>query len=268
MRSLWKGAISFGLVNIPISLYAATERKDIKFTYLHEACKTPVKYVKFCPNCSREVSMEEIVRGYEYDRGQFVVMREEDFEALPLPTTKSIEIIDFVSLAEIDPIYFDKTYFLEPTQGGLKAYALLRRAMAESGRIALAKVAIRAKESLAAVRVYDGQALTMETMFYPDEIRSYTGLAGVMAPEPRVAEQELAMAGMLIANLSTPFEPAKYQSDYRQALRELIRARIEGEEVVRPAAPEPEQVADLMEALRASLAMVERQAADGPVHLQ
>lgn len=260
MRALWRGAISFGLVNIPVRLYAATERKDLKFSYLHEPCKTPIRYRKYCPTCVREVEMDEIVRGYEYEKGQYVIMNEEDFERVPVATTRTVDIVDFVSLAEIDPIYFDKTYFLEPGEGGQKAYALLRKAMTESGRIALAKVAIRAKETLAAVRVYDDRLLVMETMFWPDEIRSYAELTGI-DEHPHLHEKEVQMAEMLISNLATDFQPEKYTDEYRQALLDIIRSRIEGQEVYRAAAPQPEKVIDLMEALRASVKLAEEQRA-------
>jgi DNA end-binding protein Ku len=261
MRTLWRGHISFGLVTIPVRLYTATEHKDLKFSFLHAECKTPIRYQKYCPTCNRTVEMDEIVRGYEYESGQYVVMREEDFDQVPLTTTRSIDIVDFVNLVDIDPIYFDKTYYLEPGEGGAKAYALLKRAMGESGRIALAKVAIRSKETLAALRVYHDELLVMETMFWPDEIRAYAELKGYAEPE-RLHEKEIQMAEMLIGNLATDFDPTKYSDEYRQALLATIRARIEGEEVVRAAAPQPEKVIDLMEALRASVQLAEQQRAN------
>lgn len=260
MRTLWRGHVSFGLVTIPVRLYTATEHRDLKFSFLHSECKTPVRYKKYCPTCDRDVAMEEIVRGYEYEQGQYVVMREEDFEQVPVASTRSIDIVDFVNLADIDPIYFDKTYFLEPGEGGAKAYALLRQAMAASGRIALAKVAIRSKETLAALRVYRGEVLVMETMFWPDEIRGYDELSGYAEPQ-RLHEREVQMAELLIGNLATEFEPTKYRDEYRQALMETIRARIEGNEVYRAATPQPERVVDLMEALRASVQLAEQRRA-------
>lgn len=260
MRTLWRGAISFGLVNIPVRLYTATEHRDLKFSFLHAECKTPIRYRKYCPTCDREVEMDEIVRGYEYEKGQFVVMNEEDFEQVPVATTRTVDIVDFVNLAEIDPIYFDKTYFLEPGEGGAKAYALLRQAMTENGRIALAKVAIRSKETLAAIRVYDNRLLALETMFWPDEIRSYGELQGI-GGEPDLHEKEVQMAEMLISNLATDFQPERYTDEYRQAMLDIIRSRIEGQEVYRVEAPRPEKVVDLMEALRASVKLAEEQRA-------
>lgn len=252
MRTLWKGAISFGLVHIPIRVYPATEDKNVKFRFLHRECKTPIRYVKWCPTCEREVASEEIVNGYEYQKGQFVVLEDDDFERLPAVEAKVIDIIDFVNLSEIDPIYYDKTYYLEPGDGGAKAYALLRRAMLETGRIAVAKVAIRSRQSLAAIRVFDGVVLAMETMYWPDEIRTYAGLEG-LAAEPAFHENEVRMADMLVGSLTASFDPPKYTDDYRAALQEAIRAKVEGRQIFEYREPETAKVIDLMEALRASV---------------
>jgi len=262
MRTLWKGAITFGLVYIPVKLYVATEDKDLKFHYLHEPCKTPVQYRKFCPTCQRQVDREEIVWGYEYTKGQYVVLREEDFHRIPVPTAKVVDLLDFVDLAEIDPIYFDKTYFLEPAEGGLKAYALLRRTMEETGRIAIAKVAIRTRESLAAIRVYQDRVLVMNTMFWPDEIRDWAELDG-FGPEPVPAESEMKMARTLVETLAGHFDPGKYTDEYRRALLEVIHAKVEGREVFAAREPETGRVMDLMEALRASVRLAEEQRRGG-----
>ncbi len=256
MRTLWKGAISFGLVNVPIKMYTATQKNEIKFHYLHEKCKTPLKYERRCPVCDVEVPQEEIVWGYEYQPGSYVVLREEDFDRLPGESTRTIDILDFVDLAEIDPLYFDKSYYLEPNQGGEKAYALLKHAMLETGKIAIARVVIRAKETLCALRVANN-VLVMATMFYPDEVRSAAGLTGVTA-EPALHENEVKMATSLIANLSGHFEAAKYTNRYREELVKLIEAKVAGREVYAPAEQEKGKVVDLMEALRASLAATEK----------
>jgi len=153
MRPLWKGAVSFGLIYVPVKMYAATEKKDIKFNYLHEKCRTPVQYRKYCPSCQSEVASEEVVRGYEYEKGKFVIMKEEDFDRLPGENTRSVEILDFVNLAEIDPIYYDKAYYLAPGEGGQKVYDLLKKAMGESNKVAVGRVVIRSKEALAVLRV-------------------------------------------------------------------------------------------------------------------
>lgn len=263
MRSLWKGSISFGLVNIPVRLYTATEEKSVRFNLLHRVCRTPIKYQKVCPRCDTEVSQDELVRGYEVDRGRYILVEDEELESLPLATSRQVEIVDFVELTEIDPIYYNRSYYLEPDEGAQKPYALLRRAMAETGKIAIAKVAIRQKESLACVRVGRDSALVMETMFFPDEIRSAERLAGIPA-EVDVGERELAMAIQLVENLTQPFDPAKYEDEYRKALLELIEAKVEGEEV-EPLAPVSRagKVIDLMEALEASLRATAGKAAEG-----
>lgn len=262
MRNLWKGAISFGLVHVPVKLYSATERKEIKFNYLHEKCKTPVKYERICPTCESEVPMEEIVRGYEYEKGKYVIMKDEDFESIPLETTKTVEILNFVNLEEIDPIYFDKSYYLAPGDGGQKAYELLKTAMQDSGRVAVAKVVIRSKESLAALRVYR-DVIVMETMFYPDEIRG-TQLMPEINYKVQVHDNEIKMANSLIESLSEPFNPEKYENQYRKALSDLITAKITGEEVEVAPRVERGQVVDLMEALKASIDMAKEQKGKAP----
>ena len=256
MRTLWKGAVSFGLVNIPIKMYVATEHKDIKFNFLHKECMNPIQYRKFCPHCDREIASEEIVRGYEYQKGSYVVINEEDLERIPLENTKTIDILDFVDLTQVDPIYFDKTYYLEPSQGGEKAYGLLIEAMSQTGKVAIAKVIIRSKQSLAALRIKD-QVLIMETIFWPDEIRSPSAL-NLGVDRGKLHDNEIKMAVSLIENLSTSFEPAKYQNEYRQALWEIIESKIVGKEVV-AAAPVADRgnVVDLMEALKASVKLAE-----------
>ncbi|NLM45681.1 MAG: Ku protein [Firmicutes bacterium] len=258
MRTIWKGAISFGLVSIPVKLFPATEHKDVKFRYLHRTCQAPLKYQRICTACGKEVAQEEIVRGYEYEKGRFVVINEEDLEKLPSEQAKTLDIVDFVALEEIDPIYFDKTYYLAPGETGEKAYALLRTAMEETGKIAVAKVVIRNKESLAVIRRYR-QLLVMETIFYPDEIRSPAELPGFNR-EVKLHDNERKMARELIENLAGKFEPQKYEDEYRKQLLELIHAKIAGEQIAAPAAPPDGKVVDLMEALKASVEMARKAA--------
>ena len=251
MHTMWKGSISFGLVNIPIKMFASTEPKDIKFKYIHAECGTPVKNVRTCPTCKREISWEETARGYEYEPGRFVVLKEEDFGDISPDITKTIDIIDFVSLPEIDPIYFDKTYYLSPQDTGHKAYVLLQKAMNDTGKIAIAKISIRTKQSLAAVRVYKN-LLVLETIFYPDEIRSVDMVPGL----PLNAEsdkKELSMAVHLIENLTTVFDPAKYTDDYRHALQGLLNKKIEDEDVQTAPLKPQNNIVDLMKALQASI---------------
>lgn len=256
MKVLWKGAISFGLVNIPVSMYVATENKDIKLNYLHKQCMSPIKYQKYCPHCDKEITSNDIVRGYEYQKGTFVIINPEDFERIPHENTKTVDILDFVNLVQVDPIYFDKTYYLEPSPGGEKAYTLIVEAMRKTSKIAIAKVFIRSKQSLAAIRVKD-DVLCMETIFYPDEIRSSSSLNHGLNPD-RLHENEVKMAVSLIENLSADFDPARYEDTYRQALWEMIEARMAGQDIVSPAPiPEKGNVVDLMEALKASVKLAE-----------
>lgn len=257
MRSMWKGAISFGLVNIPVKLYTATEKKDVKFNYLHSVCKTPVQYKKICPVCDREVPMEEIVRGYEYQKGKYVLIAEEDLENLPAATAKAVEILDFVSLAEIDPLFYDKSYYLVPNEGGQKPYALLKKAMEDTGKIAVARVMIRTKQSLAVIRVHQ-EALVLETMFFPDEIRPAKYLSELEFSAD-LHENELKMAVSLIENLASSFEPEKYTDQYRAALQQVIQAKIAGEEISVPARETAGKVVDLMDALRASIQLAKEE---------
>lgn len=252
MRSLWKGAISFGLVHIPVKVYPATGRKDVSFNQLHRLCGSRIRYKRFCPYCQTDVEPDDIVRGYEYAKDQYVVVSDEELEALPAATGKTVEIQQFVRLEEIDPVFFDKTYYLEPADGGGRAYALLREALRRTGRIAVATVVLRAKGSLCTLRV-GGDALMMETMFYPDEIRSTAALDGLQ-DSPPPAEQELSMAIQLVDSLTEPFSPDRYEDVYRRELTALINDKIRGKDIaVSPAARPSEKVADLMAALRASL---------------
>lgn len=258
MKTLWKGAISFGLVNIPINMYVATENKDIKFNYLHKECLSPIKYQKYCPNCDKEIDNTDIVRGYEYQRGSYVVIDEGDLESIPQENTKTIDILDFVTLNQLDPIYFDKSYYLEPTPGGEKAYALIVEAMKKTDKIAIARVMIRSRQSLAALRARE-EILIMETIFYPDEIRSPELLNHGLNPS-KLHENEIKMAINLIENLSVDFDPSKYEDEYRKALGEMISAKVAGQEFVSPQPPEARgNVVDLMEALQASVKMAEEQ---------
>lgn len=251
MHTMWKGSISFGLVNIPVKMYSATENKDIRFRQLHKECGSPIKYKKTCPNCDKEVVEEDIVKGYEYEPGKYVIIKEEDLASIAPETHKTIEIIDFVNLEQIDPIYFNKTYFLSPNETGDKPYQLLREAMNQTGKIAIARVMIRSKESLAAVRIYQN-CIVMETIFSPDEVRSVNLVPG-LDKEIKLNESEMKMAVQLIENLATDFNPEKYTDQYRERLNELIQTKIRGEEIVKEPDLPKANVVDLMEALQASV---------------
>ncbi|NWQ42118.1 Ku protein [Bacillus sp. EB106-08-02-XG196] len=253
MHTMWKGSISFGLVNIPIKLHTATEDKDIKLRTLHNKCNAPIKYEKICTACEEEVKPEDIVKAYEYTKGKFVVLDHEDLEKLRKENEeKAVEIIDFVKMEEIDPIYFDRSYYMSPNEGGGKAYSLLRKALQESHKVGIAKIIIRSKEQMAVIRVYDN-TLVMETIHFPDEVRRSADVPNVPADD-KVTDKELDTAIMLIDQLTSEFEPEKYTDEYRTALLELIEAKRTGQETVTPTAKEtPSNVTDLMAALQASI---------------
>lgn len=251
MRPLWKGSINFGLVNIPVRLFAATEQKSVKFRYLHEPCRIPVEYRKVCPNCKKEVPMEEIVKGYEYETGRFVIIEESDLAKIPEETTKSIAIVDFVRQEEVDPVYYDRSYYLAPGETGEKAFQLLQQSMAEAGMVAVVRIVLRSRQALGVLRVYE-HTLAVETMFYPDEVRSTVDLP-TWNRDAKVHENELKMARELIKNLTAAFAPEKYTDEYRKALLEIIEGKIAGEDVYIAPAAEKGEVVDLMEALKASV---------------
>ncbi|GAB2719989.1 Ku protein [Paenibacillus thermoaerophilus] len=261
MHTIWKGAISFGLVNVPVRMFSATEDKDISMKMVHQACGTSISYARMCKHCETEVPWEEIVKGYEYEPGHYVLFEKEELDALG-ETNKEIRILDFVDLKDIDPIYYQKTYYLGPGDTGLNAYNLLMAALRDTNKIGIANVSIRSKSSLAAIRIIEG-CLVMETMFYPDEIRPVRQVPNL--PEAaQVNDKELTMAKMLIEQLSGPFEPEKYTDAYREKLMAAIDAKIAGQEVkVAPEAPKT-NVVDLMAALQASLESMRGGPAAGP----
>jgi DNA end-binding protein Ku len=259
-RPLWRGAISFGMVSIPVKLYTATDEKDVHFNQLHEKDNSRVRQKLFCAEEDVELSRDEIVRGYEVSPGRYVVLDNEDFEKVPIVTTRTIEITDFVSLHDIDPILYQKTYFLEPEEVGMKPFALLMAALRATDRVAIAKVAMRQKEQLCTLRLYEN-TIALETMFYSDEIRSPEELS-VPGENVEVTERELNMAKSLVDMLTGDFEFEQYKDNYREALLEVIRAKSEGQVVdIQP--PEPAKVTDLMEALRASVEEAQRRKSGG-----
>jgi len=249
-RPIWKGAITFGMISIPVKLFGATESKDLAFNTLHAECKSRLKQKRWCPVHDREVTADEVVRAYEYVKDQYVEVLDDDLEKLPIPSKHTIELTSFVKQADIDPVYFERTYYLEPDQVGLKPYALLMRALKTKQVSAMAKIALRNKESLCVLRPSDTNLLMLETLYYPDEIRTAEIQA---APDVMVSQPELNMALSLVEMLEEPFDPKKYHDDYRNALLEVIEAKRTGQELVAtPEAPMPQTV-DLMAALKASL---------------
>ncbi|MGC7101910.1 Ku protein [Amycolatopsis lurida] len=253
MRAMWKGSVSFGLVTIPIHLYAATENKNVSLRQVHEEDGGRIQYKRFCTIDGKEVPYSEIAKGYELDDGEMVVITDADLAELPLSTSKSIDVLEFVPLESIDPIYFDRTYYLEPQKAMAKPYVLLRDALHKSGHVAIAKVAVRQRESLALLRVI-GDVLVMTTMLWPDEVRA-ADFGFLNEEAPQIRDQELAMAGSLIDSLSEPvFEQEKYRDRYREALEALIEAKAAGKETTAVPAPAEEgEVVDLMAALQASV---------------
>src|SRR3954470_2478944 len=252
MRSIWKGAISFGLVTIPVKLYSATEERDVSFHQVHRDDGGRIRYKRVCQTDGEEVPYSDIAKGYELSSGEVVVLTDEDFADLPLTTSRTIDVLEFVPLEQVDPIYFAKSYYLEPDAAGAKPYVLLREALERSGRVALVKVALRQRESLATLRVRDG-VFVLEMMLWPDEIREPS--FGFLDDDIEVRDQELKMAESLIESLSGDFVPDQYSDNYREALQSLIEAKVAGREVVQPSEPAAESgtVVDLMAALRASV---------------
>jgi DNA end-binding protein Ku len=253
MRSLWKGSLSFGLVSIPVALYPATEDRSPSFNQLRASDHSRIGYKRVAKADDQEVPYDEIVKGYEYESGRYVVFSKEELDAMRPPSSRTIDVLQFTPLEQIDPIYYQRAYYLAPEPAGAKAYALLAESMGERGVVAICKVSIRDKEHLATVRLRDG-VVVLETMYWPDEIREFSlGDVGIdELPEPR--KQEVQMARTLIENLTEDFDPSAYTDEYRERVEEAVQAKVDGEEVaVVPEEAEPAAVVDLMEALKASV---------------
>src|SRR5919109_893829 len=248
-RAIWSGTISFGMVSIPVRLYTATQSHDVSFHLLHNNCGARLKNIRWCPKHEKAVPWEQVEKGFEFSKGKYVPVRDEDLDKLPVKSVHSVEISDFVKLEEVDPIYFDKAYYLAPEETGVKAFTLLREALKETGRAAVAKVAIRDKENLCLVRPYE-DVLSMETMLYANEIRSTEDVA---VDGTKVSPKELQMAVSLVENLSDTFDPERYEDDYQVALKKVIKAKVEGAPLPEIAEEKGAKVVDLMEALRASI---------------
>lgn len=254
LRTMWKGSIQFGLVYIPIKLYTATEDKDVKLRMLHKDCMAPINYSRTCSQCGKEVKNEDIVKGYEYTPGQFVMITEEEMNGLQGELSKSVEIINFVNLSEIDPIYFEKSYFIGPDSNqGLKAYSLLRQTIKDSGKIGLANIMIRSKQHLAAIRSY-GNGMLLETLYYPDEVRDMADVPGLNTVITENAPKEIEIAAQLVGQLTTKFKPEQYKDNYRLKLEQLITDKVAGvKPVPKKGAPKTSHVVDLLAALEASV---------------
>jgi DNA end-binding protein Ku len=264
MRAIWKGHISFALVTIPISLFSATKRNELSFHYLHKKDLSPVSYKRFCDTEDVEVPWEEITKGYEYEKGQFIEITDEDLDRADVELTKTIQIMEFVKEEEIDPLFFDKPYYLEPQKGGERAYALMRDALAHSKRVGIAKVVMKTKEHLAAVKAI-GNMITLQTMRFAHEIVDATELN---LPKAEISKKEMDLANTLIDSMTDKFEPAKYKDEYYEKVMAVVQAKVEG---VAPSAPavaakHPHKVVDLMEVLKQSLKEAKKKPEDQPEH--
>jgi DNA end-binding protein Ku len=247
-RAIWSGTISFGLVSVPVKMFSATESKELKFHFLHKDDLTPIGYDKVRKDTGEHVDPEDIVRGFEVEKGRYVPLEDEDLDRLDIELTHAIDICDFVDLDEIDPIYFRKAYYLAPQDGAEKPYRLLVKALEETGKVGIAKVVIRNKQHLAALRTYE-RSLLLETMYYPDEIRQPESVDG----RGQLPKAEVEMAKSLVENLSEPFKPDKYDDRYRKELLALIRKKAKGQKLPEPEEQEEAEVVDLMAALRESV---------------
>jgi DNA end-binding protein Ku len=257
MRTIWNGSISFGLVNIPIGLALATQRNDIAFRTLHRECGTPIKQKRWCPFHERDVEPEELVKGWEVAKGEFVMVEESDLEAVALQRSQSIEILRFVKLEDVDPVYFDRTYYLAPASADAarRPYVLLLRAMQESGMAAVGKFVLWGKENLSLIRP-QGDTLALETLFFADDVRSKDEIEEAVG-SVEIQKAELDLAGQVIQSLVGEWNAEEFENEYRRDLRAMLEAKLAGEAITRPT-PAPETpVVDLMEALRQSVADVQ-----------
>jgi DNA end-binding protein Ku len=257
MRAIWSGTISFGLVSVPVRMFPATESKELRFHFLDKRDLSPIAYEKVRRDDREPVDPDEIVRGFEIEKGRYVPLEDEDLDRLDIELTHSIDIYAFVDLDEIDPVFFRKAYYLLPDKGAEKPYGLLVRALEETGKIGIAKVVIRNKQHLAALRPYKG-VLLLETMYYADEVRRPEALDGDVA-KPKLQQAEVELAKSLVENLSDTFDPEKYDDTYRKELLDLIRAKAEGQPLPEPAQEQGGEVIDLMAALRESVEQTKKQ---------
>jgi DNA end-binding protein Ku len=261
MRTIWNGSISFGLVNIPIGLAVATQRTDVAFRTLHRECKTPIKQKRYCPFHERDVEADELVKGWEVVKGEFVIVEEEDLEAVALQRSNSIEILRFVKLEAVDPVFFDRTYYLAPAtaEAQRRPYVLLLRAMEETGMAAIGKFVLWGKENLCLIRPHE-DTLALETLFFAEDVRSKREIEEAVA-EAEVKKPELDLARQVIESISGEFDPEEFRNEYRDDLRQMLEAKLAGQEIAKPE-PVPETpVIDLMEALKQSVAETKKQPA-------
>jgi len=252
-RAIWTGAVSFGLVNVPVKLFSATEQKDVAFHQLSKDTGERIRYRRVTDTSDDEVPYADIVKGYELDDGRYVVVTPEELEAVEPGRSRTIDIEDFVDLDELDPVHFEKSYYLAPAgKEAAKPYELLRTALERSNKVAIARFVLRTKQYLAAVRS-NGRVLVLETMFFPDEVRNPESVIGDLPSDVELRDREIAMAEQLIESLTTSWDPDRYHDTYRERVLDLIESKAKGEEVVVEEEERPAEVVDLMEALQASL---------------
>ncbi len=255
MATIWKGAINFGLINVPVKLLAATDKETVAFRMLHKKCGTPINQKRFCPSCGEEVEYKDISKGFEYEKGEFVEITEDDLKKIPVKSAKYIQIIDFIDISSVDPVYYEKSYYLAPETAGEKPYLILYNAMKQTNCAAISKISIRDKERLCCVRVFN-DGLMLNTMFFPSEIRTYSDVgAEKIAAKTKVSQAETDLAVQIVQNLTAEFEPEKYHDEYYGQLMEMIEAKAEGKN---PAAVKTEKIEtknslDLFEKLKASV---------------
>ena len=257
MRTIWNGSISFGLVNIPIGLALATQRTDVAFRTLHRECGTPIKQKRWCPHHEREVEADELVKGWEVAKGEFVIVEESDLESVALQRSQSIDILRFVALADVDPVYFDRTYYLSPAtaDAARRPYVLLLRAMQETGMAAVGKFVLWGKENLCLIRA-QGDVLALETLFFADDVRSKSDIEEAVEAT-KLQKPELALAGQVIQSLVGEWNPEDFENEYRRDLKAMLDAKLAGETLTRPEPVAETPVIDLMDALRRSVAEVQ-----------
>jgi DNA end-binding protein Ku len=257
VRPYWRGHISFGLVTFPVKLYTATEEKDVRFRLLHRECLTPIKNQRYCPYHDKVIEWKDVVRGYEVSKGKFVTVTDEELEAIPIDTGHSVNVAGFVELREIDPLYYERSYYVAPDEGGTKAFVLFRDALKEVNRVAVGQVVIRDKEYPVALRPYD-VGMVMATLYYADEVRALSAL-DELPVEAKVHPNERKMALQLVENLAMEFHIEEFHDEYREKVMALIKAKAEGATVATAKAQEPGKVIDLMEALKRSVEMAQGQ---------
>jgi DNA end-binding protein Ku len=262
VRPYWRGHVSFGLVTFPVKLYTATEQKDVRFRLLHKECLTPIKNQRYCPYHERVIEWKDVVRGYEISKGKFVTVTDEELENMPSDKSRSVNVAGFVELTEIDPLYYEHSYYVAPDEGGTKAFVLFRDALKEVGRVAVGQVVIRDKEYPVALRPYE-DGMVMAMLYYADEVRALSTLEEFPV-EAKIHPNERKMALQLVENLAMEFHIEEFRDEYREKVVAMIKAKGEGVPVAAPKAQEPGKVIDLMEALKRSVEMAQGQRKTAP----